>query len=375
MLNDKSLDTLLIVDDNPENISVLFEFLLEHGFEILVAEDGEDAIQTAQREHPGLILLDVMMPKIDGFETCRRLKNMTDTKDIPVIFMTALSDLENKVRGFEVGAVDYVTKPFQQEEVVARINTHLTLRRLQLELEQKNQHLIDINNEKNELLGIAAHDLKNPLAAIQGTADFLKSELDQLEREAVITMLTNIHVSAKHMFELISNLLDVSRIEAGKISLLLKKTDIKQLAREMTYIYKERAIAKNINLLLQADNSHYLAYLDEDITRQVLDNLISNAVKYSPPGKNVTIIMKNDGNMVSCLIQDEGVGLSQQDQQKLFGKFTRLTPRPTGTENSTGLGLYIVKKLTEAMKGKVWCESELGRGSKFIVEFPMMVGE
>ncbi|EDN67762.1 Response Regulator Receiver Signal Transduction Histidine Kinase [Beggiatoa sp. PS] len=154
-------DTLLIVDDTPENIRVLFDFLIAHDFRILVAENGEDALENAEEELPDLILLDVMMPAgIDGFETCRLLKDNAQTQDIPVIFMTALSDTLDKVKAFELGAVDYVTKPFQQEEVLARINTHLTIRKLQKKLQAQNEQLIVLNQDKNEFLGIAAHDLK-----------------------------------------------------------------------------------------------------------------------------------------------------------------------------------------------------------------------
>jgi two-component system sensor histidine kinase/response regulator len=365
-------DTLLIVDDNPQNIDVLFQLLDEHGFEVLIAEDGEDGLQSAQREHPNLILLDVMMPGIDGFETCRRLKQNPETKEIPVIFMTALSEIESKVRAFEIGAVDYVTKPFQREEVLARINAHLTIRRLQRELEQKNQYLEALNREKNEFLGIAAHDLKNPLSAIQGLAEMIKldmTEEEECDKEKVSQFATDIYLSARHMFELIINLLDVNKIESGKISLYFQTVDLKLLLKQLVKSYEERALAKQLTLQLQIPSEPCLVLVDEDITWQILDNLISNAIKYSPFKKNIFIQLNQTDNVVQCMIRDEGVGLSPTDQKQLFGKFKRLTPRPTNEEHSTGLGLYIVKKLIDAMEGKVWCESTLGKGSTFFVEF------
>jgi len=365
-------DTILIIDDNPQNIDVLFQLLAEHEFEVLIAEDGQDGLQSAQRENPSLILLDVMMPGIDGFETCRRLKQNPETKEIPVIFMTALSEIESKIRAFEIGAVDYVTKPFQREEVLARINAHLTIRRLQQELEQKNQYLETLNQEKNEFLGIAAHDLKNPLSAIQGLAEMIKSDVldeDECEKEKVVQSATDIYLGARHMFELIINLLDINKIESGKISLYFQIVDLGALVKQLVKSYEERALAKRLTFQLHIPTEPCLVKLDEDVTWQVLDNLLSNAVKYSPFEKKIFIQLNKTEHAVQCMIQDEGAGLSPSDQKQLFTKFKRLTPRPTNREHSTGLGLYIVKKLIDAMNGKVWCESTVGKGSSFFVEF------
>jgi signal transduction histidine kinase len=364
--------TLLIVDDIPENISVLFNFLNSYGFELLIAENGEDALETAQNEQPDLILLDVIMPGgIDGFETCRQLKNNPQTQDIPVIFMTALSDLLDKVKGFELGAVDYVTKPFQQEEVLARIKTHLTIRKLQKELQTKNEQLIQLNQEKNEFLGIAAHDLKNPLSSIQTLAEFLNESIHSASyKQDVIRIANIISSSSKQMFLLIKNLLDINAIESGKRNLSLLVVNLLPTVQSLVTHYAEQAKMKDITVGFQCQEQLCLAVVDKNAVQQVLDNLISNAIKYSPHGKQVYVRLTLSDNSVRCEIQDEGPGLSESDQQKLFGKFTRLTAKPTGNELSTGLGLFIVKKLVNAMNGKVWCESELGQGATFIVEFP-----
>lgn len=362
-------NTVLIVDDNPENLSVLSDYLQKAQFKVLVAEKGESALKRLKHIKPDIILLDVIMPGINGFETCRQLKKDPQFQEIPVIFLTALSDTIDKVEDFKVGAINYITKPFKQEEVLVRLKTHLTISRLQKELQAKNDQLTILNQEKNEFLGIAAHDLKNPLSAIQGLINLIESRYDQMSKEQVMEMLRMVSNSSKKMFALIKNLLDVNAIESGKKNILLQTIDILPTVQSLVRHYSDKAIAKNITVQLQSQEKPYTAFVDENSLYQVLDNLISNAIKYSPHGKNITVRMSEDEQQVRCEIQDDGPGLSESDQQKLFGKFTRLTAQPTGGESSTGLGLFIVKKLVEAMNGKVWCESELGHGATFIVEF------
>jgi signal transduction histidine kinase len=236
-------------------------------------------------------------------------------------------------------------------------------------LDARNTELTKLNLEKNEFLGIAAHDLKNPLSAILGLADLITTDFDSLLKEEVVDYAKGIAVSAEQMFGLIVNLLDVNKIESGQFNLVLKPTELRPLVQVVVNNYQERAKAKNLALHFQPQEIPLTVLVDLNITRQVLDNLISNAIKYSPPGKSVYVRLLQTGPVVSCEIQDEGPGLSDTDQQKLFGKFARLTAQPTGGEHSTGLGLFIVKKLVTAMNGKVWCESELGKGATFVVEF------
>jgi len=367
---DKQQDTLLIVDDTPENIGVLFECLAVQNFKIFVAENGSDALEIAKEKHPDLILLDIMMPGINGFETCRQLKNIPQTQNIPVIFMTALSETSDKVKGFQLGAVDYVTKPFQQEEVLARINTHLTIRQLQNQLQVQNEQLIKLNQEKNEFLGIAAHDIKNPLTAIQSAAEVIELDYETMSKNDMVKQAKRISVTTRQLFTLIDNLLDINAIESGKFNISPSSIDIFPTLQSLVMTYSNRAKTKNIAVQFQTPEKQYHAFVDGNTIIQVLDNLISNAVKYSPPGKPVDIRVTESEKFVRCEIQDEGPGLSDSEQQKLFHKFSKLSTRPTGGEHSTGLGLFIVKKLVEAMNGKVWCESELGKGTTFFVDFP-----
>jgi len=243
------------------------------------------------------------------------------------------------------------------------------------DLAQKNQQLVRLNQEKNEFLGIAAHDLKNPLSAIRGLSEEISEAYDDMGRHEVIEYADDIQRAAQKMFQLITNLLDVNAIESGKINVDLDNVNVLPIMETLYEDYAHRAHAKNIRSRFEIDESlDYTAYVDENTTHQILDNIISNAVKYSPPDTEFILRLKREnaaeGDWIRCEIKDQGPGLSQEDQAKLFGKFTRLTPQPTGDEHSTGLGLFIVKKLADALKGKVWCESELGQGATFIVAFP-----
>jgi signal transduction histidine kinase len=371
---------ILVIDDNATNIGVLIDTLKTQGFETITARNGAMGIRRAQFSKPDLILLDIKMPEMDGYEVCKHLKADEQTRNIPIIFISALSETFDKVKAFTVGGVDYVTKPFQEEEVLARVKTHLMLQNQQKQLvvqakqlQQANKHLQQLNQDKDEFLGIAAHDLKNPLSAILGIAQLIEMLTNTKQfsgKNKLIEYANLITDSATNMFNIITNLLDVNAIDSGKINLYLEDNNVLSVMNGIVAEYNQKAKCKDISLDFAPVNSEYFAYVDINKVQQIFDNLVSNAVKYSPFGKKVYIrIFMTETATVCCEIQDEGPGLSHEDQDKLFGKFSRLTPKTTNNENSTGLGLFIVKKLVTAMGGKVWCESELGQGCKFVVEF------
>jgi signal transduction histidine kinase len=245
------------------------------------------------------------------------------------------------------------------------------LERKNQELTQLNEQLVDLNREKDEFLGIAAHDLKNPLAGIQGLAELIEADLNHMPKEDILDIVKMISTGSRQMFDLIRNLLDVNVIETGRLSLNFQAFNLMSILSYLINQYQERAKVKQINLQFQPPQEKYIVFADEGTARQVLDNLISNAVKYSPSNTNVYLSIEQNTTHVRCAIKDEGPGLNEKDQQNLFKKFSRLTPQPTGNEHSTGLGLFIVHKLVKLMNGNVWCESEVGQGSTFFVEFPI----
>ena len=368
---------ILVVDDITKNLQVVGTVLRNQGYKVMAAASGAEALKCVRTQLPDLILLDLMMPEMDGLEVCRRLKSDSTTSQVPVIFLTASNEMEHLVNGFEVGAVDYVTKPFNPPELLARVRTHL-------ELKHARERLREMNEEKNEFMGIAAHDLRNPLGAITGYAEILIEEMESLQpsvpepgaravREAG-ECAGRIRETSRRMAEMVQNLLDANRIERGEMQLNLAPLDLSQTVAAVLETQRPRAVAKQQTLHWQNEAGAVSVLADATVLMQVIENLVSNAVKYSPTGKNIFVRLRRLQEGTLCEVQDEGPGLSAEDQKKLFGKFARLSSKPTGGENSTGLGLSIVKKMVEAMNGRVWCESELGRGATFIVEFPTTSG-
>src|SRR5260221_324321 len=240
-----------------------------------------------------------------------------------------------------------------------------------IELRDKNLKLTELNAEKNDFLGIAAHDLKNPLGAIRGYAEMLEEDSDDISKGEMADTAARIKKSANLMFDLVSNLLDVNRIEQGKMDVNLAPCDLWETVRQAVEGYRPRAQAKQIELHFDGQTRAPLVIADAAQVVQIMDNLVSNAVKYSPAGKNIYVRVRQVETCVRAEVRDEGRGISEADRKRLFGKFARLSARPTAGENSTGLGLAIVKSLVESMNGKVWCESEPGQGATFLVELPV----
>jgi two-component system sensor histidine kinase/response regulator len=369
---------ILVVDDLTKNLQVVGTMLRAQGYEVMPATSGQQALELVQMEPPDLILLDLMMPEIDGLEVCRRLKADPSTQPIPVVFLTASNEMEHLVKGFEVGAVDYVTKPFNPPELLARVRTHLELKHARDTIVRYGQELRRLNEEKNEFMGIAAHDLRNPLSAIKRYAEMIREDASALAsgemkdlKAGAAELADNgckIGDTAARMAEMVQNLLDTNRIERGEMKLQLEPADLGHVLQSVIETQWPRAMAKQQTIHLESLPNPVMALVDSSVAVQVLENLVSNAVKYSPPGKNIFVRLKKQAGRLE--VQDEGPGLSAEDQRKLFGKFARLSAKPTGGEHSTGLGLSIVKKMVEAMNGRVWCESELGKGATFIVSVP-----
>ncbi len=240
------------------------------------------------------------------------------------------------------------------------------------EMETLNDSLRELNNEKNEFLGIVAHDLKNPLSNISMLAKILNEEAQTLKPKDVEEFSGDIRSASGRMFDLITNLLDVNAIENKAVRLTPIPFDLTEVAQSVATDYRGRAEAKQISMHFEIPPDNTMVFADKSSTMQILDNLVSNAIKYSPSEKRIFLCVSKHENAVHFEVQDEGQGLTEADKQKLFGKFARLSAQPTGGEHSTGLGLSIAKKLAQAMNGDIWCESEYGKGAKFVVKLPAM---
>ncbi len=351
-------ETILIVDDTPANLSVLAECLSGAGYTLLVAEDGEDALVLTERTTPDLILLDVMMPGIDGFATCRRLKERAATRDVPVIFMTALTDTAEKLKAFEAGAVDYVTKPIQHEEALARIHTHLTLRRLQRQLQEQLAL-------KERFMRIAGHDLRNPLCLILMSGELARRKGAPPE---VAEYLESIHASARQMRGIIDTFLNLRRpgAETGGSG----RCDLNLLATAVVAQHEPAAEAKQITLALEPAPDLPPARCDAGHAYQALANYVSNALKFTPPGGRVTVRTRENAAVLRVEVADTGPGVPAAERGQLFHEYARLSPRPTGGEESNGVGLSIVRQLVESQGGRVGAEFPAGGGSVFWFELP-----
>ncbi len=389
---------VLIIDDE-EDVHQLTRFVLEdyvyqgkklNFFSAYSAQEAKALFE--QYPNVAIVLLDVVMETNDaGLKLVKYIRETQQNHFVRIILRTGqpgyapekqvilkydINDYKNKTELTDQKLFTVITaslRTYSDMMTIESYRQHMEEKVAERtrELQEKNETLVKVNQEKNEFLGIAAHDLKNPLAAIQSLANLVRTSFDDFSKHKLIEFASMIEVSAQKMFSLIKNLLDVNVIESGKMNFSFCTYDILPFLQTVVNNYQEPAKAKEITLQLQVTQGEYQILADENATIQVLDNLISNAIKYSPRGKTVyTRILKGE-NTVRCEIQDEGPGLYEKEQRKLFDKFTRLTPRPTGGEHSTGLGLFIVKKLVETMNGQVWCESEPGKGATFIVEFPL----
>jgi signal transduction histidine kinase len=363
---------VLAVDDILQNLQVLGAILMDEGYEVSIAQSGIEALEALEHDTPDLILLDVMMPNMTGFEVCEKIKQNPTLAAIPIIFLTAKSEIEDIVRGFKLGGVDYITKPFNKDELLVRINTHLNLKFARDLIIKQNTRLEQLNLEKNEFLGIAAHDLKNPLTAIKGLSEVLADPNSGLDKDEILDFSKMILHSSEFMFQIIIDLLDINAIEEGKINFNIEEIDAFELLKLVSNKFRMRAEDKRIKLNLIPNNDTLHAFADPGRCQQILDNLVSNAIKFSPFDRNIWIAASKtvDEKYIKIEVKDEGPGISEDDMKKLFGKFTRLSARPTNNENSTGLGLSIVKRLVEEMRGRIYCESKLGEGAKFVLELP-----
>jgi two-component system, sensor histidine kinase and response regulator len=371
-MNDTSLTDklkILVVDDNATNLSLL-EKILEEDYLISIAQSGLESINIAKKFLPDLILLDVNMPGIDGFETCRQLKSNKNTCHIPVVFITARAEPDDIIQGFKEGGVDYITKPFNYSEVVARVQTHLKIQQLIKQLELKNDQLRELNILKNKFIGMAAHDMRNCLSAINGYSQLLKEDRKELTEKTQDEFLNFIFDGSEKMLTMLNDLLDVSVIESGKLQLNLQLTSFKSLIDHHLQI--NRFFANKKNIRLQPDLHEVpKCRVDAGKIGQVIDNLISNAIKFSKSGTTTLVSLRERKGKLVFSVKDEGPGISEEDQAKLFQHFQKLSARPTAGESSSGLGLAISKKMIQAHKGSLNVTSQLGLGTTFSFEIPI----
>lgn len=354
-----SQEIILLVDDQTENISVLYTFLRQFDYELLVAVNGEFALSIVAETRPDLILLDVMMPGLDGFEVCRRLKENPESAEIPVIFMTALTETQDKLAGFAAGGVDYITKPFSQEEVLARIRTQLTLARQRDELWQKNREL-------DAFAHTVAHDLKNPLSGIMGYAGLVRLECDEKNPniDEIKSLAQGIAKAAAKASDIVESLLLLAGTSHHN-TLHIEAFDMGHVIGSVQE--RMEPLLKQYGTTLQLPPQWpfiegYPAWVEE-----IWANYISNALKYGGTPPQVELGLDEYEDSIRFWVRDNGPGLTPEQQAQLFVPFTRLH---THRADGHGLGLSIVRSIMEKLGGSAGVESTPGQGSRFYFVLP-----
>jgi len=353
---ERQAPNILIVDDTPANLLLLVRMLTERGYRPQPVLSGKLALQAARANPPDLILLDIAMPQMNGFEVCEQLKADPATRDIPVIFISALHETAEKVKAFGVGGVDYVTKPFQLEEVCARVRTHLKLRRLE--------------TLRDDLTHMFVHDLRNPLSVI-----FMFLEVLEFKEAASLSASTRqlvslARLSAEELRNMISSILDVSKLGAGEMSLLREPCDLAALVRAVADA--TRPLPGDRTVTIDAPGVSPSVAADSSLIRRVFQNLLSNALRYTPSGGDIRIVITPGAEDVRVTVTDTGPGISPGDHERIFEKFGQVEDRNHRT--GTGLGLTFCKLAVEAHGGRIGVESEWGHGSTFWLTLPYVYG-
>ena len=353
---------ILIVDDQSPNVQVVGSVLGRLGYEIVPASDGPTALKRMMLRVPDLILLDLLMPGMDGCEVCRRIRQNPDWKDIPVIFLSAADDKDLVVRALESGGVDYVTKPFNQGELVSRVRT-------QLDLKAARDRLRQLAEDKDELLGILAHDLKSHLAGLSASARLMRERTVFVTDERTQHLTENIARTTGQLLSFVEEFLANAAADHG-VNPTLVPMDLCAAAAAAVRNYQEGARRKSLKIETDFATEGTMVLADPSAVDQVLDNLLSNAVKFSPPDRLISVAVQALPEAVECRIHDRGPGFTAEDRERMFQRYRRLSARPTGGEPSSGLGLSIVRKLVMAMNGTVSCQSLPGQGATFLVQLP-----
>ncbi len=366
---------ILIVDDTPANVDVLRKILTHHGFNISMAPSGEIALKIVSKIQPDLIVLDVMMPGINGFETCQKLKSDKSTQDIPVIFITAKIDANDIVEGFSAGGIDYITKPFSLEEVLVRIETQLKLSKTTKDLKKAILATHDAKEDslaKSEFLSRMSHELKTPLNSVLGFSQLLEMSQDPPLTTDQKKQVDQITGAGRYLLKLIGEVLDVTDLDSGNFKILSEKVDLLPLIEEaMTAVIPD---AKKYNVTLinnTKDSDTYFVRGESKRIKQILENILLNAIKYNKETGTVTLELTKDTEWVTISITDTGEGIPQEHLEEIFVPLFRLEKHKT-LVGGVGMGLTTAKKLTQLMGGKIKATSKLNEGSCFSVHLPVM---
>lgn len=353
---------ILIVDDNPENLRVVSYILKDQGYKLALAQDGIAALKVLNEITIDLILLDIILPGMDGYEVCNLIKEDSKFSEIPIIFISALNYTNDIVRALQAGGVDYITKPFQTEEVKARVATHI-------KISQQKKELVKLNEDKDRFISILAHDLRNPFNTLLGYAELLVKKiriytLEEIEQR--VQVINNILIVTEN---LLADILLWAKVQSGKLPFEPLELHLLNLCSEITESLKLIADAKGISIKLILTDD-FMVYADLNMLLTVFRNLISNAIKFTNKGGFIKIYAEQNKTESTITVSDNGLGMDQATMNSLFDISQIQTRSGTEDEKGTGFGLLLCSEFVEKHGGKIWVESELGKGSNFKFTLP-----
>jgi two-component system, sensor histidine kinase and response regulator len=366
---EKKNPTILIVDDNPNNIKVLAIILTPFNYKIVIATDGAGAVEMVDRVRPDLILLDIMMPVMDGYEACRIIKSKKENTNIPVLFLSALDEKESIVEGFEAGGVDYITKPFNKEELFSRIRTHLELKLARDEIEKSNNHLTDLNSMKDKILSVIGHDLRDPVSSLKMTLDYL-GQANLKSCDDFLNYIETMSFTVNEVFSLLENLLGWAKSQSGNVVInpeIIKLNDLIQSVYRL-----QRSSIQNKKIFFEnLVDQDIRVFTDFNSIYTVIRNLISNAIKFTPVEGSIFLEAETRESTVLLKIRDTGVGIPSENLSKLFDSKKHFTTYGTNNESGSGLGLVLCKNYVEMNGGTIEVESEVNKGTTFFIALPL----
>lgn len=360
--------SILVVDDTIENLRLLASMLGDQGYDIRPVTSGDRAIKAAIADPPDLILLDITMPEMDGYEVCRRLKETEQLRDVPVIFLTALSATADKVKAFNTGGVDYITKPFQFEEVLARVRTHVALRQAREELRREHERLRALERLRDDLVHMVVHDMRSPVTVLIGHLDFVKSEAGHLLTGQPLDDLDAAMKGAGVLNRMANDLLDVSRLEERKLPLQPTLCDLVTIAGDVRSGLSAWDRERTIDV---AATGPVEASCDKGMVRRVLENLVNNAIKHTPAGRPIRISVAASDGRARVAVADEGSGVPPEARERIFEKFGTAETRKDRSYHSAGLGLAFCKLAVEAHGGAIGVMDGNPGGSVFWFDLPI----
>jgi len=375
-MDNSSSDTILIIDDTADNISLLTKLLEKNHFKVAAANNAKDGLKIAEKLQPNLILMDIMMPEIDGYQACVKLKDQSSTQSIPVIFVSAKSSIEDIIKAFQSGGVDYINKPFFEDEIIARINTQIKIQNLNNNLIESRNKALEASQAKSNFLANMSHELRTPMHGILSFARMGINRYENLTPEEHLKYYSTIKISADRLMKQINNLLDLAKLEAGKMEMEFINANFMKVVDQC--VKEQEARLQELEIEIKRTSTLKNEIFTFDVTRiaQVITNLLSNAIKFTDKIKviNIDVLLEEQGQhqFVTLSIKNYGANIPEKELAIVFEKFKQSSEQ-INYADGTGLGLAICKEIIQAHNGKIWLDNHHDHGGGIIASFMIKV--